>query len=361
MFYHFFYSLRDVWFGFNLFRYITFRAAFCGLTSFLISILLGPWIIKQLGRFNVTEHVLRREAPSLYKYHQHKEGTPTMGGIILVLAIIVSTLLWADLTNRFMVLALSGTLALSLVGFVDDIIKLKGTSRGLRATAKLTGQFAVALVIGLALYFDPGFENTISFPFFKDLVVNLGVLYILFVILVIAATSNAVNITDGLDGLAIGCIIIMAVTYAALSYITGHAKFSSYLNIFYNPHAGELAVFCAAILGSCLGFLWYNSYPATIFMGDTGSLALGGAIGLVAVFIKKELLLFLVGGIFVWETITVLLQVGSFKLRKKRIFLMAPIHHHYQLKGWPESKIIIRFWIIAIILALITMVTLKIR
>ncbi|MBL7068480.1 MAG: phospho-N-acetylmuramoyl-pentapeptide-transferase [Candidatus Omnitrophica bacterium] len=361
MFYHFLYSLKDYWFGFNVFRYITFRAAFCGVTSFLISVMVGPWIIKTLKGLNVKENVLRSDAPALYQYHKHKEGTPTMGGIIIILSLVVSTLLWADLTNKFIVFSLLTTLWLGAIGFMDDFIKLKGKSKGLRAAAKLLGQVTVALLIGLTLYLDPEFDNTLMFPFFKNLIINLGIFYILFVIVVIIGASNAVNITDGLDGLAIGCIIIIAITYGIMSYVTGHLKFSQYLNIFYNPHAGELGVFCAAILGSGLGFLWFNAHPATVFMGDTGSLALGGAIGMVAIFIKKELLLFLVGGIFVIETLSVLLQVASFKLKKKRIFLMAPLHHHFQLKGWPESKIIIRFWIVAIVLSLLTLATLKLR
>lgn len=361
MFYHFLYPLKELWFGFNVFKYITFRAALCGVTAFLLSIILAPFIIKRLELFKIKENILRADAPSLYQYHKDKEGTPTMGGIIIIACLALSTILWADLTNRFILFSLIGTIWLGGIGFVDDYIKLKGKSEGLRATTKLLGQFAIALLIGLILFLDPDFGNTLNFPFFKSLVINLGIFYILFVIVVIVASSNAVNITDGLDGLAIGCVIIIAITYGIMSYVTGHMKISQYLNIFYNPGAGELTVFCAAILGSGMGFLWYNSYPATIFMGDTGSLALGGAIGMIAIFIKKELLLFLVGGIFVLEALTVLLQVGFFKWRRRRLFLMAPIHHHFQLKGWPENKIIIRFWIIAIILSLLTLSTLKLR
>jgi len=361
MFYHFLYPLRDLWFGFNVFKYVTFRAALCGISAFLFSIIIAPIIIERLALFNIKEKVLRQDAPSLYQYHKHKEGTPTMGGIIIITSLVLSTILWADLTNRFIIFTLIGTIWLGAIGFIDDYIKLKGKSKGLRATTKLSGQLVIALLIGASLFLDSGFENTLTFPFFKNLVVNLGIFYILFVIAVIVASSNAVNITDGLDGLAIGCVIIIAMTYGVMSYITGHIKISQYLNIFYNPDAGELAIFCAAILGSGLGFLWYNSYPASIFMGDTGSLALGGAIGMIAVFIKKELLLFLVGGIFVLETLTVLLQVAFFKMKRRRLFLMAPIHHHFQLKGWPENKIIIRFWIVAIILSLLTLATLKLR
>ena len=361
MFYHLLYPLRDLWFGFNVFRYITFRAAFCGITAFFLSVVLGPFIIRKLELFNIKEKVMRPDAPSLYPYQQHKEGTPTMGGIIIIFSLIISVLFWADLTNRFIRLLLLGVLWLGIIGFVDDYIKLKRKSKGLRATTKLLGQCVIAVLIGAFLFFDPEFKNTLNFPFFKDVIIDLGIFYIFFVVIVIIASSNAVNITDGLDGLAIGCVIIIAITYGVMSYITGHIKISEYLNIFYNPGAGELTVFCAAILGSGLGFLWFNAYPASVFMGDTGSLALGGAVGMIAIFIKKEMLLFLVGGVFVIETLTVLLQVASFKLRRKRIFLMTPIHHHFQLKGWAENKIIIRFWIVAILLSLLTLATLKLR
>jgi phospho-N-acetylmuramoyl-pentapeptide-transferase len=350
-----------MWFGFNVFRYISFRAAFVGINAFLFCLIIAPHVIRALKGLNIREKVLRPEAPTLHKLHKHKEGTPTMGGIIIITSIVLSTLLWADYTNKFIILALFCTVVFGLLGFIDDYIKAKGKSRGLMMTTKLLGQIAIGFMIGSALFFDQGYENTLNFPFLKDLVIDLGIFYILFVIVVIVASSNAVNISDGLDGLAVGCIATIAFTFAIISYTTGHLKVSEYLNIFYHPLAGELAVFCAAVMGASLGFLWYNSYPASIFMGDTGSLALGGAMGVVAVFVKKELLLFLVAGIFVFETFTVLLQVSSYKLRGKRIFLMAPIHHHLQLKGWPESKIIIRFWIVAIMLSLLTLATLKLR
>ncbi len=361
MLYRLLYPLRDLWIGFNLFRYITFRAAFCGITAFILTLLLGPVIIRMLNKFNVRERILRHDAPSLYQYHKDKEGTPTMGGIMIIISLVLSVVLWADLANKFVILSLVGIIWLGFIGFIDDFIKLKRGSGGLRATSKLLGQLAIGAFIGIVLFLDPDFPNTLNFPFFKDFMINLGLLYVLFTIIVIVASSNAVNITDGLDGLAIGCVIIIAITYGIISYVTGHAKISQYLSVFYHPNAGELAVVSAAILGSGLGFLWFNSYPATIFMGDTGSLALGGAVGMMALFIKKELLLFLVGGIFVWETVTVLMQVAWFKLKKRRIFLMAPIHHHFQHLGWPENKIITRFWIIAMILALLTLTTLKLR
>jgi phospho-N-acetylmuramoyl-pentapeptide-transferase len=361
MFYHYLYSLREIWFGFNVFRYITFRAAFSCITAFLFSLIIGPHIIRILEKFNMREKILKADAPSLYKYHRHKEGTPTMGGIIIISSIVLSTILWGDFTNKFMMLALSATVGFGILGFIDDYIKTKGISKGLMVTTKLSGQIAIGLLIGIALFLDPDFQNTLNFPFLKDLVLNLSILYVLFVVIVVVASSNAVNITDGLDGLAVGCMATIAFTFAIISYLTGHAKVSEYLNIFFHPGAGELAVFCTAIVGSCLGFLWFNAYPANIFMGDTGSLALGGAIGVVAVFVKKELLLFLVGGIFVYETLTVLLQVFFVKFKRRKLFLMAPIHHHLQLKGWPENKIIIRFWIIAIVLSLLTLSTLKLR
>ncbi|MEE8360369.1 MAG: phospho-N-acetylmuramoyl-pentapeptide-transferase [Candidatus Omnitrophota bacterium] len=361
MLYHYLYSLRDLWFGFNVFRYITFRAAFSAVMAFLLTLLIAPFIIRMLENFNIKEKVLRKEAPSIYEYHKHKEGTPTMGGIIIISAIVFSTLLWADLANGFIQLALLSIVCFGILGFIDDYIKAKGFSRGLMVASKLFGQIVIATVIGLILFADKDFQNTVNLPFFKNLVLDLGIIYVLFVVVVVVASSNAVNITDGLDGLAVGCMATIAFTFAIISYVTGHANVSEYLNIFFHPNAGELAVFCMAIVGSCLGFLWYNAYPASIFMGDTGSLALGGAIGVVAVFVKKELLLFIVGGIFVFETLTVLLQVFSYKVRKKRLFLMAPIHHHLQLKGWPENKIIIRFWIIAIVLSLLTLATLKLR
>ena len=361
MLYHLLYPLKDIWFGFNVFRYITFRAVLGSMTAFLISLFLGPIIIRLLARLNIIERVWRKDAPSLYKFHSGKEGTPTMGGIIIISSIVISTLLWADLTNKFVLISLATVIWLGLIGFADDYIKLKKQSPGLRAATKIFGQLIIGLAVGFILFMDKDFSNTLQFPFFKNLIIDLGILYIFFVALVILAASNSVNITEGLDGLAIGCVLIIALTYSAISYVTGHIKFSDYLNIFYAPQAAELTIFCAGIFGGGLGFLWFNSYPANIFMGDTGSLALGGAIGVVSVFIKKEMLLLLVGGIFVAEALSVILQVASFKLRKKRIFLIAPLHHHFQLKGWPESKIIIRFWIVAIMLALLTLSTLKLR
>ena len=363
MFYHFLYPLRDLFFGFNVFKYITFRVAACAITAFVLSAMLGKSVIKMLRYLNVGESVRKGEhTASLYEHHKDKEGTPTMGGVLIVGVIMLSVLLWADLSNRYIWIALFSTLWLAVVGFIDDYIKLTRTkSRGLTAAVKLAGQLVLGLIIGFILYYDPNIGDRLDVPFFKNLVLHLGIFYVFFSALVIIGTSNAVNLTDGLDGLAIGCVLIVALTYCVMSYVSGHYVISEYLQIIFMPQAGELAVFCAAIFGAGLGFLWYNCHPADVFMGDTGSLALGGALGTVAILIKKELLLVIVGGIFVAEAVSVILQVASFKLTKKRIFLMAPLHHHFQLKGWAEAKIIFRFLIVAILLALFSLSTLKLR
>lgn len=362
MLYKVLYPLREEFFIFNIFKYITFRSALAALTAFLISIILGGFVIRKLKQFNVGERVREEhEVKKIYHLHKDKEGTPTMGGILVLASVVAATFLWADLDNIYVALAISATIFLGLIGFLDDFIKLKIHRKGLSATTKLIGQLLVGIGVGLILYNDPHMHQRLDIPFFKDLIVNLGVLYIPFVILIVVGTSNAVNLTDGLDGLAIGCTIMIALTYTALSYVAGHIKFSNYLNIVYVPGSGELAVFCAALVGAGLGFLWFNTYPAQVFLGDVGSLALGGAIGVTSVIIKKELILFIVGGIFVLEALSVIIQVASFKLRGKRVFLMSPLHHHFQIKGWAEPKIVVRFWIIAAVLALISLSTLKIR
>ncbi|MCM8781843.1 MAG: phospho-N-acetylmuramoyl-pentapeptide-transferase [Candidatus Omnitrophica bacterium] len=363
MLYHLLYPLREIWFGFNVFKYITFRAACGAVTAFLLSIILGPYVIRKLSALKIGEQVRKgQEVAQLLSFHKSKEGTPTMGGLLLLLAIVLSTCLWADIFNKYIFLVLRSTVWLGAIGLIDDGIKMrKKQSLGLRPLVKLRWQMLLGLLIGTFLYLDPQFSTVIEVPFFKNLIVDFGIFYIIFVSLVIIGSSNAVNLTDGLDGLAIGTMIMIAFTYTGMSYIAGHFRFSNYLNIFYVSGSGELAVFCATLIGACLGFLWFNSYPATVFMGDTGSLALGGAIGTVAVFIKKELLLLLVGGIYVVEALSVILQIISFKIRKKRIFLMSPLHHHFQLKGWPENKITVRFWIIGVILALLGLATLKTR
>jgi len=362
--YQLLYPLRDIFFGFNVFRYITFRAAGAIITAFILSIVLGPYIIRILKKLKIGEYVRsEEEAPGIYPMHKDKEGTPTMGGVIMLVAILAATLLWARLDNRYILITLFSTIWLGAVGFIDDYFKLikKDPSGGLSKTTKFTGEVILGLVVATILYFDPSVGGGIYLPFFKNAVINVGIFYILFVMLVIVGSSNAVNLTDGLDGLAIGCIIMVAFCYTAVSYVIGNMQFADYLFLKYIPGAGELAVYCAAIAGAGLGFLWFNSFPATVFMGDVGSLALGGGIGVVAACIKKEMLLFIVGGIFVFEAFSVILQVASFKLRRRRIFLMAPFHHHLQMRGWPESKIVVRFWIIAAILALFTLATLKLR
>jgi len=299
----------------------------------------------------------------LHKFHDAKEGTPTMGGIFVVGSILLSVLLWADLTNRYILLTIFVCLWLGTLGWIDDYVKLtrRGKKRGLSKRTKLIWEIMIGCFIGSYVYFNPDTSTKLNFPFFKDFILDLGIFYIPFVAIIIIGSSNAVNLTDGLDGLAIGCVTIVSLTLAILSYITGHVVFSGYLFVPFVSGAGELSIFCSAIIGAGLGFLWFNCHPATVFMGDVGSLSLGGTLGVIAVFIKKELLLALVGGIFVIEALSVILQVLSVKIRGKKLFKMSPLHHHLQLLGWKESKIIIRFWILAIILALLAIVTLKIR
>jgi phospho-N-acetylmuramoyl-pentapeptide-transferase len=333
------------------------------VTAFFLCIFFGPWLIRRLWQLKIGEHIIEQDiCPQLHSLHQRKKGIPTMGGILILFAIIVSTLCWARLDNKYILVVLFSIFWLGLIGFLDDYMKfITRRSKGLTVTAKLVAQTILALAIGLFVFYDPQIGQRLDIPFFKNLVINLGLFYVIFVILAIVGSSNAVNITDGLDGLAIGCIIIVAITYSIFSYITGHVKISSYLHINYVAGSGELAVFCANIVGAGLGFLWFNAHPAEIFMGDTGSLSLGGAIGVVAVLIKKELLLLLAGGIFVAEAVSVILQVVFFKLGRRRPFLVAPLHHHYQLRGLSESKVTIRFWIVAVVLALLALATLKLR
>jgi phospho-N-acetylmuramoyl-pentapeptide-transferase len=362
MFYHLLYQLKDLWFGFNVFRYITFRASMAAVTSFLLAITVGPAIIRWLKKWNVGQYVRKKHVSDLYDLHKHKEGTPTMGGVLIVVSVLISTLLWARLDNDFTILVLGGMVWMGIIGFIDDLIKLKTKSpKGVRAMTKIIGQVTLALIVGLFVLRSKAVGTELYVPFLKNAVANLGLFYLFFILLVIVGTSNAVNLTDGLDGLATGCVIFVALTYAVISYVTGNAVISKYLNIFYLPGAGELTCFCAALAGAGLGFLWFNSPPASIFMGDTGALSLGGAIGIVSVLIKKEVLLLIAGGIFVIEAMSVILQVLFFKLKGKRLFLMTPIHHHFQIKGLAESKITVRFWIIAAILALLSMTTLKVR
>ncbi|MFH1776361.1 MAG: phospho-N-acetylmuramoyl-pentapeptide-transferase [Candidatus Omnitrophota bacterium] len=362
MFYYLLSPLREIFFGFNVFRYITFRAAAAAITAFILSLILGQGFIKKLITLQLKQAVRKHECAPLYDFHASKENIPTMGGVLIISVIVLSTLCWANLENRYITIAILTTLWFGIIGFIDDYLKMqKRNHRGLAGRLKILGQVIFGVILGVIIYFDPQLNTQLDVPFFKTLFIDLGVFYVFFVVLVIVGSSNAVNLTDGLDGLAIGCVAMVALTYAGFAYLTGHARLSDYLMICFIPGAGELAVFSMAIVGAGLGFLWYNSHPATIFMGDTGALSLGGAIGTVAILIKKELLLLIVGGIFVAEALSVILQVFSFKLMKKRIFLMAPLHHHFQLKGWPESKIIIRFWIVAVVLAMCSLATLKLR
>lgn len=362
MLYHLLFALRDVFVGFNVFRYITFRTAFAALTALLISFILGPWLIEKMKRIKAGQYI-REEGP---KSHHVKAGTPTMGGILINVSILIPTILWADIFNPYIWIILFVTSAYAAIGLVNDYRKLvKKRNLGLTTREKFGAQFAVALLAALAIAYLPMIENNystaITFPFLKDVVLNLGLLYIPFVMIVLVGASNAVNLTDGLDGLAIGSALIAAVTYTVLTYAAGHARIADYLRIAWVPQTGELAVFCGAMVGASLGFLWFNAHPAEIFMGDVGSLALGGAIGCLAVMIKQELLLVLVGGLFVVEAMSVILQVASFKLTGRRIFKMSPIHHHFELSGWKETKVVVRFWIIAIIFAMVSLATLKLR
>jgi phospho-N-acetylmuramoyl-pentapeptide-transferase len=358
MLYYLLYALHDKFSLFNVFRYITFRAILAVLTALLLSFLCGPWVIRKLQQLQVKQYI-REDGPSK---HLEKEGTPTMGGTLILFSIVVSVLLWADLSNFFIWISLMVLLGFGAIGFGDDYLKLtRKNSKGLRMKEKMLLQLLVALGASLLLYFYPTFRTTVSFPFFKTFMPNLGMFYILLAIFVIAGTSNAVNLTDGLDGLATGPVLITAGAFMVLAYLAGNVKIASYLQILYVSGSGELTVFCGAIVGASMGFLWYNTFPAQMFMGDTGSVSLGAALGAVAVMTKQEILLAIVGGLFVIETLSVIFQVASYKLRRKRIFRMAPLHHHFELKGWAEPKVIVRFWIITIFLALLAFSTLKLR
>jgi phospho-N-acetylmuramoyl-pentapeptide-transferase len=349
--------------GLNVVRYITFRTAVASLTALFLVLALGPWMIERLRAFQIGQFI-RDEGPQA---HKAKAGTPTMGGLLILAGIVVPTLLWADLTNRNVWILVLSTLAFGAIGFMDDYLKVvKRQNQGLSAKLKFRGQVAVALSVGTALYglsqIEPAqYSTRVIFPFFKTLMPDVSAFYILFAVLVLVGASNAVNLTDGLDGLAIGSTLIAAAAFTVLAYVSGHRVFSEYLDLLYLPGAGEVTVFCGAMVGASMGFLWWNCYPAQVFMGDVGSLALGGALGTVAILIKQELLLFSVGGLFVIEALSVILQVGSFKLRGKRIFRMAPLHHHFELAGWKEPQIIIRFWIVAFVFALFSLTTLKLR
>jgi len=358
MLYIWLYPLHTEFSFLNVFRYLSFRIIYAAVTAFLIAFVLAPWLIQKLQELRLGQQV-RDDGPST---HLTKSGTPTMGGILILFAVVLSTLLWADVTNRYVWMVVVAILGFGLVGFLDDYLKfIRGRSKGLSASQKLVTQVLIALGIGLFLYFLPAFSSKLNVPFFKNFTPDLGLFYIPFVILVVVGSSNAVNLTDGLDGLAVGPVMIASLAYTIVAYVAGHRIISDYLLIPHIEGAGELAVFTAAIFGASLGFLWFNTYPASVFMGDVGSLPLGAALGTVAVISKHELLLLLVGGVFVIEAISVIFQVASFKSRGKRIFLMAPIHHHFEMKGWEEPKVVVRLWIIAILLALLSLSTLKLR
>ena len=353
--------------GFDIFKFLTFRSALAAITGLFLALYLGPKIIKLLTKNQIGE-AKKVDGP---KFHWSKAGTPTMGGLIIILSVVVPVLLWGDLNSTYIILILVGTVWLSGVGFLDDYLKVvKKLPNGLIARYKLLGQVLIGIAIGSVIYFSPEFEgiNTLTtVPFLKNVNLDLSYLYIPSVVFIVTATSNAVNLTDGLDGLAIGVMAIVMIALAILSYISGNAIFSNYLNIIYLPGSGELTVFVAALVGASLGFLWYNSYPAQVFMGDTGSLALGGAFGILAVLIKKELLIPILGGVFFMEIISVIIQRVYFKYSKKkygegrRVFKMAPLHHHFEMKGLPEPKIVVRFYIIAIVLAIVSLVSFKVR
>ncbi len=361
MFYHWFYPLSSEYSIFNVFRYITFRSAYAGLTALALCLLFGPILIRFLQRMQIRE-TIREEGP---QQHMAKSGTPTMGGLLIIFAFLFATILWSNLTNFYIWLLVYVALGFGLLGFFDDWLKLR-KGKGITAKGKLFFQILISLGVGIYLvYFDPqraDYATNLYVPFFKDVNPDLGWGYVVLIIFIIVGTSNAVNLTDGLDGLAIGPIIIATLTYTGIAYISGHFKFADYLNIQHIRDAGEIAVLTSAIVGASLGFLWFNAYPAQMFMGDVGSLSLGGVLGTVAVISKQELLLILVGGIFVIEALSVIIQVAYFKYTGgKRFFKMAPLHHHFEQLGWEEPKVIVRFWIIAIVLAMISLSTLKLR
>ena len=358
MLYLWLYPLHTEYAIFNVFRYLSFRMIYAAITAFLIAFVLAPPMIKKFQELGLGQKV-RDDGPS---GHLSKTGTPTMGGILIIFSVLLTTLLWADISNLYVWLVMLAIVGFGLVGFVDDYIKiLKGRSQGLTVIQKLICQGAVALAIAMFFYLSPGYSTQLSVPFFKNFTPDLGVFYVPFAVLVIVGCSNAVNLTDGLDGLAIGPTVIAAMAYTVVAWAVGNALVAEYLLIPHVEGAGELAVLTASIVGSSLGFLWFNAYPASVFMGDVGSLPLGSALGTVAVVCKHELLLLLVGGVFVMEAVSVIFQVLSYKSRGKRIFLMAPLHHHFEMKGWEEPKVVVRLWIIAIILGLLSVSTLKLR
>ena len=359
MLFHLLYPLHTTYSFFNVFRYITFRAIYAAITALIICFVIGPWLIRKLQELQIGQ-TIREDGPNS---HLTKKGTPTMGGILIIFAVTISTLLWANLTVGYIWLVIMVTLGYGLIGFFDDYRKLTlQNSRGVPGKVRLAAEIAIALFVSVVLFVKPGLSSTVTIPFFKTVLPDLGWGYVILSTFIIVGAANAVNLTDGLDGLAIGPAITCFMTYFLFAYFAGNARIASYLQIPYVAGTGELAIFCGAVIGAGIGFLWYNTYPAQVFMGDVGALSLGGSLGTLAVLTKQEILLAIVGGVFVLETVSVIFQVGWFKLSNgKRIFRMAPIHHHFELKGWPEPKVIVRFWIISILLALVAISTLKLR
>ncbi len=360
MLYALLYKLHTIYFPFNVFRYITFRTAIAVITAAMLTFALAPYVIERLRRLSLTQQI-RNDGP---QSHLKKAGTPTMGGILILTSILVTALLWMDLKNPYVWIMIIATAGFGIIGLVDDMLKVtQKNHKGLRPCYKFAAQIILATGISFFLYHNPldPYSTKLSVPFFKRWLIDLGLFYIPFSVFVIVGSSNAVNLTDGIDGLAIGLVAIAVLANGMLVYISGHAGLARYLQVLYLPMTGELTVFCGAMFGAALGFLWYNAYPAQVFMGDVGSLGLGGALGTLAVITKHEIVLAIVGGIFVIETVSVILQVLSFKLTGKRVFRMAPIHHHFEVKGWPEPKTVVRFWIVGILLALLSLSTLKLR
>ena len=359
MFLEFIYPLVKYFTPFNVFLYLTFRGAYAALTTLLVCFLFGGRIIEALRHLKIGQSV-RSDGPET---HLVKSGTPTMGGVFIIFSVTIAMLLWGDLDNRMIWLTLGSFVAFGIIGFIDDYLKVRRkNSAGLPAWAKLAGQFAIAIAVVLYLYFSGGeAARSLYIPFFKNPVLDMGPLWIPFGVLLIVGESNAVNFSDGLDGLLAGLLILVFITLAILTYITGRVDYSEYLGIPYIAGAGELTVFCLAAAGACIGFLWFNTHPAEVFMGDVGSLSLGGGVAVISLIIKKEILILVIGGVFVLEIASVIIQVASYKLRKKRVFKMAPLHHHFELSGWAETKVVIRFWILGGLFAIIALSTLKIQ
>jgi phospho-N-acetylmuramoyl-pentapeptide-transferase len=358
VFLEFFYPLIKYWTAFNVFQYITFRGAYAALSTLLLCFLFGAPIIERLKRFNIGQPV-RDDGPVT---HLKKDGTPAMGGLLIIISVLISMMLWMDLDNSKVWLTLTAFIVFGAIGFADDFLKIKRhDARGLPAWVKLALQFLAALAIALYLYSREKISTDLYLPFFKNPVVDMGVLWIPFAVLLMVGESNAVNLSDGLDGLASGLLIFVFISLAILTYLSGRADYSDYLGISYIPGAGELTVFCLAGVGACVGFLWFNAHPADVFMGDVGSLALGGVISVISLLVKKEILVLIAGGVFVLEAASVIIQVLVYKIKKKRVYKMAPLHHHFELSGWAETKVVTRFWILGGLFAIIALSTLKIQ